>query len=165
LTDYFGDDAGMNQEKEMPGGLDVIIVDDDPSVCEVVSDMIREFYTWGEVRAFTSPEEAIRYCLSQKYGVGIFILDVMMGNETGFDLLDAISDKYPMAYEDAIIITGNASDEVVQMCVSLDITHLIEKPIRLHTLQMAVRSIVSKYTKFAKRVMMDPTLAEALNSL
>jgi DNA-binding NtrC family response regulator len=155
----------MNQEKEMPGGLDVIIVDDDPGVCKVVSHMIREFYTWGEVRPFTSAEEAVRYCLNQKHGVAIFILDIMMGNETGFDLLDAVSDKYPMAYEDAIIITGNASEDVVQMCVSMDITYLIEKPIRLHTLQLAVRSIVSKYTKFAKRVMMDPVLAETLNSL
>jgi DNA-binding NarL/FixJ family response regulator len=155
----------MTQGKEILSGLDVIIVDDDPSVCEVVSRMIREFYTWGEVRSFTNPEEAVRHCLSQKYGVGIFILDIMMGNETGFDLLDAISEKYPMAYEDAIIITGNASDEVVQMCVSLDITHLIEKPIRLHTLQMAVRSIIAKYTKFAKRMMMDPKLAKTLNML
>jgi DNA-binding NtrC family response regulator len=155
----------MNQEKDMPRGLDVIIVDDDPSVCEVVSHMIRRFYTWGDVRHFTKAEDAIQYCLKQKYGVAIFILDIMMGNETGFDLLDAISEKYPMAYEDTIIITGNASDEVVQMCVSLDITHLIEKPIRLHTLQMAVRSIVSKYTKFAKRLIMDPSLAETLSML
>jgi DNA-binding NtrC family response regulator len=152
----------MNQEKEMLNGLDVIIVDDDPSICEVVTRMVQSFYTWGEVRSFTSAEEAIRHCLNQKYGVGIFILDIMMGNETGFDLLDAISEKYPMAYEDAIIITGNASDDVVQMCVSMDITHLIEKPIRLHTLQMAVRTIVAKYTKFAKRIMMDPKLAKIL---
>jgi DNA-binding NtrC family response regulator len=155
----------MNQEKEMLNGLDVIIVDDDPSVCEVVTHMVQSFYTWGEVRSFTSAEEAIRHCLNQKYGVGIFILDIMMGNETGFDLLDAISEKYPMAYEDAIIITGNASDDVVQMCVSTDITHLIEKPIRLHTLQMAVRTIVAKYTKFAKRIMMDPQLAKTLTKL
>jgi CheY-like chemotaxis protein len=155
----------MNQKKEIQRGLDLIIVDDDPAVCEVVSHMIRRFYTWGEVRPFTSAEKAIQYCLKQKYGVAIFILDIMMGKETGFDLLDAISEKYPMAYEDTIIITGNASDEVVQMCVSLDITYLIEKPIRLHTLQMAVRSIVAKYTKFAKRVMMDPALAETLNTL
>jgi DNA-binding NtrC family response regulator len=155
----------MKQEKEMPNGLDVIIVDDDPSICEVVSQMVKSFYVWGEVRSFTNAEEAVRHCLKQKYGVGIFILDIMMGNETGFDLLDAISEKYPMAYEDAIIITGNASDDVVQMCVSMDITHLIEKPIRIHTLQMAVRSIVSKYTKFAKRIMLDPKLTKALNTL
>jgi DNA-binding NtrC family response regulator len=155
----------MDRKIEMQRGLDVIIVDDDPAVCEVVSHMVKRFYAWGDVRPFTSADQAISYCLKQKYGVAIFVLDIMMGDETGFDLLDAISEKYPMAYEDTIIITGNASDDVVQMCVSLDITFLIEKPIRSHSLQMAIHSIIAKYTKFAKRIMMDPALAETLSSL
>jgi hypothetical protein len=51
-------------------------------------------------------------------------LDVFLGEKTGFDFLDFIMDKFPMAHQDTIIITGNASDEVVKMCVALDITYL-----------------------------------------
>jgi hypothetical protein len=65
-----------------------------------------------------------------------------------------------MAHEDAVIITGNASDEVVDMCVAYDITHLLEKPVRTYALQLAVRSIVNKYIKFAKKLLQDPELAE-----
>lgn len=149
----------------MPTGLDVIIVDDDPTVCEVVSHLLSRFYVWGHVRTFTSPEQAIAYCRKQQTGVAIFIVDVMMGTDTGFDLLDAVSRTFPMAYEDTIIITGAADDEVVRMCLSLNITYLIEKPIRAYTLQMAVRSIVAKYTNFAKKLLTDPGLAATLSSL
>ena len=65
-----------------------------------------------------------------------------------------------MACEDAVIISGNASDDVVDMCMASDITHLLEKPVRAYALQLAVRSIVNKYVKFAKRLLRDPELAE-----
>jgi len=79
-----------------------------------------------------------------------------MGDETGFGFLDAIADKFTMAYEDTIIITGNASTDVVNMCIASNITYLIEKPIRAYTLQLSIRAIVAKYIRFAKRLLADP---------
>jgi hypothetical protein len=67
-----------------------------------------------------------------------------------------------MACEDSIVISGNASDDVVNMCVASDITHLLEKPVRAYALQLAVRSIVNRYVKFAKRLLADPGLAESV---
>jgi response regulator of citrate/malate metabolism len=148
----------------MSDSLDVIIVDDDPAVCEIVSKTITRFYTWGQVRPFTKAEEAISFCRNQKSAVAIFILDVFMGDETGFGFLEAIIDKYPLAYQDTIIVTGNASDDIVNMCIASDITFLIEKPIRTYALQLAVRAIVSKYIKFAKKILRDPALAESIAS-
>lgn len=146
----------------MSDGLDVIIVDDEPAVCNVVAEMIKTFYTWGEVLAFTNIDEAVAHCRKKKAGVAIFIIDVFMGNETGFSFLDAIADKFPMAYEDTIIMTGKASDDVVNMCIASNITYLIEKPTRAYTLQLAVRAIVAKYIRFAKKLMEDPVLAETV---
>ncbi len=42
----------------MADGLDVIIVDDDPSVCETLSEIITGFYAWGEVLGFTDVDDA-----------------------------------------------------------------------------------------------------------
>lgn len=148
----------------MSYSLDVIIVDDDPAVCKMLSEVVKSFYTWGQVHSFTRAEEAITFCKKGKAAVAIFILDVFMGDETGFSFLDAIIDKFPLAFQDTIIITGNASDDVVNMCVASDITFLIEKPIRLYALQLAVRAIVSKYIKFAKKILRDPSLAESVAS-
>ena len=102
----------------MADGLDVIIVDDDPSVCKVVADTVKSFYTWGEVRHFNDADEAILYCLSSPIGVGIFIVDVFLGGKSGFFFLDAVERKFPSAHKDAIVVTGNASEDVVNMCMA-----------------------------------------------
>jgi len=144
----------------MADGLDVIIVDDEPSVCEAILEIVKSFYTWGQVYAFTDFDEASAFCLNRETGVAIFVLDVFMGENTGFFFLDGVSEKFPMAHEDAIIITGYASDEVVNTCVASGINHLLEKPIRPYALQLAVRAVVSKYIKFAKKIMGNPEFAE-----
>lgn len=143
----------------MSDELDVIIVDDDPNVCEVLTEIIKSFYTWGDVISFTDVDKAISYCLSREVGVGIFVIDVFLGGKSGFCFLDSIKAKFPAAHEDSIIITGSASDDVVNMCISSDVNHLLEKPIKRYALQLSVRSIVMKYLTFARRLLRDPSFA------
>ena len=146
----------------MPEGLDVIVVDDDPDVCELVSTTIKRFYTWGRVLSFTDSEEATEYCLQRDIGVAIFVVDVFLGGASGFYFLDSIEQKFPTAHSDAIIITGNASDDIVNMCVASDVNHLLEKPVRPYALQLAVRAIAEKYLKFAKRLFQDEAYAQSV---
>jgi DNA-binding NarL/FixJ family response regulator len=149
----------------MPEGLDVIVVDDDPSVCELISAIIKQFYTWGEVLSFSKPEEAIRYCLNRDIGVAIFVVDVFLGGISGFSFLDAIEEKFPSVHSDAIIITGNASNDVVDMCVATDVNHLLEKPVKPYALQLAVRAIAEKYLNFAKKLFQDSDFARSVSSI
>ena len=149
----------------MPHELDVIIVDDEPSVCRVTAKMVGQFYQWGDVLRFVDIDQAIGYCLGREVGVGIFIVDVFLGLESGFWFLDQIKPTFPVAHEDAIIITGQASDDIVQQCITANITHLIEKPIEFYALQLAVRAIVQKYLAFAKRLMNDPSFAANVSKL
>ena len=144
----------------MSDGLDVIIVDDDPAVCEVVSEVVKQFYTLGKVLVFTDVKAAVEYCLNRDVGVAIFIVDVFLGGASGFYFLEAIEEKFPTAHEDAIIITGNASDDVVNMCIASDVNYLLEKPIKPYALQLSVRAITGKYLEFAKKLLNDPVYAE-----
>ncbi len=146
----------------MPEGLDVIVVDDDPDVCEMISMTIERFYVWGNVLSFSDSEEATAYCLGRNIGVAIFVVDVFLGGASGFFFLDAIEKKFPTAHADSIIITGNASDDIVNMCVASDVNHLLEKPIKPYALQLAVRAIAEKYLKFAKRLFNDPDFAKSV---
>ena len=151
--------SGMSDE------LDIIIVDDDPTVCKLISDIIKRFYTWGEVLAFTDVDEASLYCLNRDVGVGIFVIDVYLGGQSGFHFLETIKEKFPAAHEDAIIITGNASNEVVDRCIQADVNYLLEKPMKAYALQLSVRSIVMKYIKFAKRLLQDPVFARNVSHI
>lgn len=149
----------------MSDRLDVIIVDDQADVCETMAEIIRQFYSWGEVIPFVDPEKAVSYLQSHGPGVAVFVVDVFLGEQTAFDFLDSITEWYPMAHEDAVVVTGNASNDVVDMCVASNITFLIEKPIRPFTLQMSVRAVVSKYVRFARKLLEDPALAESIMAL
>ena len=145
--------------------LDVIVIDDDPSICMVISNIINSFYMWGDVISFTDVDDAIAYCMGLDMGVAVFVLDIYLGPKSGFDFLDQIEERFPSAREDTIIITGNASNEVVNRCISSDITYLLEKPIRSYALQLAVRAIAMKYIKFAKRLFQNPTFAARVKTV
>jgi DNA-binding NtrC family response regulator len=149
----------------MSDKLDCIIVDDDEGVCESMAEIIRHFYSWGDVIPFTGAEEALDYAKSHGPGVAIFVVDVFLGDQTAFDFLDSVAAWYPMAHEDAVIVTGNASTDVVNMCIASNITYLIEKPIRPYSLQLSVRAIVSKYLRFARKLLEDPALMENILAL
>jgi len=143
----------------MSDGIDLIIIDDDSSVCKMISNIVNSFYTWGDVIDFVDVDEALSYCQDCDIGVGIFIIDVFLGDQSGFDFIKKIEGKFPSIYEDTIIITGNASDEMVNRCISSNVNYLLEKPIMPYALQLAVRAIAMKYMTFAKRLLRDPAFA------
>ena len=149
----------------MTDGLDVIIVDDDPGVCETLSEIIIKFYAWGEVLSFTDVDEAVSYCLSRDIGIAVLVIDVFLGVKSGFYFLDAIEEAFPSAHEDAIMITGYASDDVVNTCVASGINHLLEKPVKAYALQLAIRAVVEKYLKFAKKLMKNREFADIVEEL
>jgi DNA-binding NtrC family response regulator len=149
----------------MSDGLDVIIIDDDKGICEIIKELVESFYSWGDVISFSNADEAIDYCLQRDVGVAIFIIDVFLGGLSGFYFLDAIEKKFPTAHEDSIIISGNASDDVVNMCLASRVNYLLEKPIKPYALQLAVKAITEKYLDFAKKLLQDSTYADSIAKL
>ena len=149
----------------MSDGLDVIIVDDDQSVCKVIASIIKKFYVWGNIVTFSDVDEAIVHCLNREIGVAIFVVDVFLGGKSGFLFLDSLEERFPSAHKDAIIISGMASDDIVNMCLASDVNYLLEKPIKPYALQLAVRAITGKYLDFAKKLLQDPAFAQSVSKL
>jgi response regulator of citrate/malate metabolism len=140
----------------MSDGLDIIIVEDDLSVCKLVSKIISGFYTWGDIIGFNDVDKALLYCQGCDIGVGIFVVDIFLAGLNGFDFLKTIEGKFPSLYEDTIIITGNASDDLVNRCISSNVNYLLEKPIMPFALQHAVRAITMKYLTYTKQLLRAP---------
>jgi response regulator of citrate/malate metabolism len=149
----------------MANNLDVIVLDDDPQICKLITDILKGFYVWGNIHPFTNYDEALAFCKKKHPGVAIFILDVYLNEKTAFDFLEELSGQYAWASEDTIIISGNASDDIVNMCIASNINYLIEKPMKTYTLKLAVRAIVGKYTLFAKRLIGNPELVKSFLNL
>lgn len=149
----------------MSDGLDVIVLDDDAGISRVLKELIESFYTWGEVICFSNADTAIEHCMQRESGVAIFVVDVFLKGMSGFFFLDSIESKFPSVHEDAIMISGKASEDVVDMCLASNVTYLLEKPVKPYALQLAVRAIMSKYLAFAKRLLRDPALASSIARL
>ncbi len=149
----------------MSNGLDVIVIDDDKGICDIIKELVEGFYSWGDVISFSNADKAIDYCLQRDVGIAIFIIDVFLSGLSGFYFLDAIEKKFPTAHEDSIIISGNASDDVVNMCLASRVNYLLEKPIKPYALQLAVRAITGKYLDFAKKLLQDSTYADSIAKL
>jgi len=143
----------------MSNNLDVIVLDDDPQICSLITEILKGFYVWGDIHSFTTFSDALIFCKNEKLGMAIFILDVYLGEKTAFDFLDQIANQCAWAYEDTVIMTGYASDDIVNMCIASNINYLIEKPIKVYTLKLAVRAIVGKYVRFAKRILSNSDYA------
>ena len=149
----------------MSVGLDVIVVDDEQSVCKVIASIIKKFYVWGDIVTYSDVDEATSYCLSREIGVAIFVVDVFLGEKSGFLFLDSIEERFPSAHKDAVIISGMASDDIVNMCLASDVNYLLEKPVKPYALQLAVRAITGKYLDFTKKLMQDSAYAESVARL
>jgi len=149
----------------MADGLDVVVLDDDPGISQVLKELIESFYSWGKVVAFSDAEKAIQWCLKREVGLGIFVVDVFLKGMSGFYFLVSIEPKFPSAHEDAIVVSGKASDDVVDMCLASRVTYLLEKPVRPYALQLAVRAITAKYLDFAQKLLRDPELADSIRLL
>jgi len=152
-------------EGRMADGLDVVVLDDDPGISRILKELIESFYHWGKVVAFSDAEKAVQWCLEREVGVAIFVVDVFLKGMSGFSFLETIEPKFPSAHQDAIIISGKASDDVVDMCLASRVTYLLEKPVRPYALQLAVRAVTAKYLDFAKRLLRDPALAQSISRL
>lgn len=149
----------------MATGLDIIVVDDDPQVCEVLARMIAKFHPSGQVHAFSDFLEARTFCFNRGSSVAIFVLDAYLGERTAFDLIEALGVHYPMAAADTVIVTGRASQEMVRRCLDLGVSHLLEKPVRQYALQLAIQSIAAKYLRFAPQLLSDSSFARQVGEL
>jgi response regulator of citrate/malate metabolism len=149
----------------MNRGLDVVILEDDPAVLGVLTAQVGRFYRHGEVRPFGDFLEARTFCFGRDSSLAIFVLDAFLGQYTAFDFLEAVAVHYPLAAEDTLVVTGRASDELVNRCMAAGVNHLLEKPIKPYALQFAIRAIASKYLRFAKQITGDAELARQVKDL
>lgn len=102
----------------------VLVVDDDPKVCEVLRDVIsRERYS---VTTADSGERALEELDRRHYD--LVFLDLMLPGISGVDVLSAIKKKDKKAV--VVIITGYGDDPIALEAMALGPLFLIRKPFR-----------------------------------
>ena len=101
----------------------ILIVDDDPGICRTM-ELIFKAKEYDATVAHTG-NEVIELVKTTK--VDLAILDIVLPDMKGIDLLSLLNEKYPEI--DIIMITGHASTETAIQAINLGAIAYITKPI------------------------------------
>lgn len=83
----------------------ILVVDDDEAVCQTVAAVLSNHaYTVAEAH---STQEALG--ILDTCGIDLVVLDVEIGDEKGFDLLELIKETFPAIH--VVMLTGLGYDE------------------------------------------------------
>ena len=111
----------------------VLIVDNDGLVCDVLGEIIS---SWGiKTEVMTKPKLVVDQLRNTFYN--IVILDIVMPEKSGFDLIPEISKLCPDTK--IIIMTGYADKENTIQALRLGVLDFLEKPIEMELLFHAVK--------------------------
>ena len=118
----------------------VMILDDDPMICQSLTDMIS---SWGlSAQAFAKPEKALAHICEEK--CDIVLLDVFISEVSGLDLIPQINNDSCNDLK-IIIITGFADKETAIRALKLGAFDMLEKPFQnellYHSITRALKAL------------------------
>jgi FixJ family two-component response regulator len=118
----------------------VTILDDDPLICENLTEVI---HSWGlGAQGFTEPEAALAHIREDK--CDIILLDVFISGVSGLDLIPQIADDSSDDLK-IIVITGFADKNMAIRALKLGAFDLLEKPFQnellYHSILRALKAL------------------------
>ena len=122
----------------------VLMIDDD----EVIAQSTSEYFNMFDVKTayVTGFDEAVSFL--EKNTVSLLLLDINLGDKSGFDLCKKVRENYDMPI---LFISARTSDDDVLIALKIGGDDYIKKPYTLSILLAKVQAILSRYEK-AKEV-------------
>jgi len=102
--------------------LDVLVVDDEQSICMLLHDVLARF--GHRVETLQDARLAIDLCSKRKFD--LVFLDIRMPGMNGLDALKALKELCPDATY--VMITGFAQNDVVEECMNSGASACLGKP-------------------------------------
>jgi DNA-binding NtrC family response regulator len=118
--------------------LHFLIVDDDEDICQYLSELLQ--LDGHRATSVSDPLQAIDRLRADEFQ--ICILDLMMPNMSGLDLLEQI--RRVDSDLAIIIVTGYPSVETATSCISHDVSAYLQKPFGIEEFRAVVERIVRR---------------------
>jgi response regulator RpfG family c-di-GMP phosphodiesterase len=123
----------------------LLVVDDEPDVCDSVHDLLRREFNVLKAR---SAAEGAR--LMQEHEVHIIMTDQRMPQSTGVELLQRIRCGHPKAVR--MLFTGYADLEAIVQAINQGhIFQFLKKPWQPEDLESAVRAAAAEYDRMVEQ--------------
>ena len=120
-----------------PGPPSILIVDDEPAVCDLIRDELSDcgYECWTA----TNPQQARNMLSIQRFS--LLIADISMPRVSGLDLLAHVKQGRPESK--VILITGKSSRDYLAQALMLGADDYIEKPFSLADLADVVSEVLN----------------------
>ncbi len=118
----------------------VLMIDDDEMIAQATAEYFNMF---GMKTAYvTSYEDAVDFL--DKNTVSLMLLDINLGDKSGFDLCKKVRENYDMPI---LFISARTSDDDVLIALNIGGDDYIKKPYTLSILLAKVKTVLARYEK------------------
>ena len=133
-------DHFITEEKRSMEETKVLIIDDD----EVIAQSTAEYFNMFDVKTsyVTGYDEAVDFL--EKNLVSLLLLDINLGEKSGFDLCRKVRENYDMPI---LFISARTSDDDVLIALNIGGDDYIKKPFTLSILLAKVKAVLDRYEK------------------
>jgi DNA-binding NtrC family response regulator len=122
----------------MPTDIDVMVLDDEPTVCERLKDFFEK--NGMKVETFTESNLAVERLAQQRFHV--VVTDLKMKGPTGIDVLVAV--KNQNLPTEVIVITGYRTMDATRAAECVGAYAFLDKPFHLEQLRDLVKKAAKK---------------------
>ena len=136
----------------------VLMIDDD----EVIAQTTAEYFNMFDVKTayVTNYDDAVAFL--EKNMVSLLLLDINLGDKSGFDLCKKVREDYDMPI---FFISARTSDDDVLIALNIGGDDYIKKPYTLSILLAKVKSTLARYEREARAAESAPVSASGSTSL
>jgi diguanylate cyclase len=131
----------------------VMMVDDEP----LMTDLIRthlEDEGYANFVVTNDPREALE--LLRREDPGVLLLDLMMPQISGFELLEAIRADRALRYVPVIVLTASTGADAKLRALQLGATDFLSKPVDASELVLRVRNTLAFHQYHSRLINFDP---------
>jgi len=130
---------GIPLERLQPGRKRVLVVDDDPDIVEMLSDLLQQDGRFEVKTARTGYDAGV---LTEKFRPDVIILDYMLPDINGNVVLETIRRNPELAYIKVVLVSGVVNQEEVQALLAAGADDFIKKPFDIDHLIGRVAELV-----------------------
>ncbi len=145
---YFPHTAGLHPEvrkrrPRLPHGTEhILVIDDEPSVCEIARDLLRSLgYT---VYVAHNGREGLDFYRTRQASIDLILLDINMPVMSGIEAFELLRGINP--HVRVLIVSGYGKGVIETPRFSSEVNGFVQKPFQLDTLALKVRKVLDQRT-------------------
>ena len=116
----------------------VLIVDDEPNIRDLLATSLR--FAGYEIQTAANGAQAVSAVTESE--PDIILLDVMLPDVSGFDILQRVRGHAALKHIPIIMLTGKATREDVMFALSAGANGYITKPFEFESLTTSIRAVL-----------------------